>query len=84
MEDHKFFFWIKELKLFISLSLSMCVCIMVYFNWNRHIFFVTLLSIQESSFSAAFRMFDKDNDGSVLMLPSLNVHYQLEFLYLTC
>lgn len=35
-------------------------------------FLVTLLSIPESSFSAAFKMFDKDNDGSVLMLPSFN------------
>ncbi|KAL5190010.1 Calcium uptake protein, mitochondrial [Glycine soja] len=34
-------------------------------NPNLHIFFVTLLSIQESSFSAAFRMFDKDNDGEI-------------------
>ncbi|XP_025983962.1 calcium uptake protein, mitochondrial-like [Glycine soja] len=34
-------------------------------SFKEHIFFVTLLSIQESSFSAAFRMFDKDNDGEI-------------------
>lgn len=30
---------------------------------NRYIFFVTLLSIPESSFSIAFKMFDLDNNG---------------------
>lgn len=30
---------------------------------NRYIFFVTLLSIPESSFSVAFKMFDVNNDG---------------------
>lgn len=30
---------------------------------NRYIFFVTLLSIPESSFSVAFKMFDLDNNG---------------------
>ncbi|KAL2637459.1 hypothetical protein GLYMA_06G066000v4 [Glycine max] len=34
-------------------------------SFKEYIFFVTLLSIQESSFSAAFKMFDKDNDGEI-------------------
>jgi len=34
----------------------------------------TLVSIPESSFSAVFKMFDMDNDGSVvLILPYLNI-----------
>lgn len=34
-------------------------------SFKEYIFFVTLLSIPESSFSAAFKMFDKDNDGDI-------------------
>ncbi|CAJ1973689.1 unnamed protein product [Sphenostylis stenocarpa] len=34
-------------------------------SFKEYIFFVTLLSIQESSFSVAFKMFDKDNDGEI-------------------
>nr|XP_016478629.1 PREDICTED: calcium uptake protein 1, mitochondrial-like [Nicotiana tabacum] len=34
-------------------------------SFPEYIFFVTLLSIPESSFSEAFRMFDLDNDGGV-------------------
>ncbi|TKY74755.1 Calcium uptake protein 1 [Spatholobus suberectus] len=34
-------------------------------SFKEYIFFVTLLSIPESSFSAAFKMFDKDNDGEI-------------------
>ncbi|XP_027356903.1 calcium uptake protein, mitochondrial-like [Abrus precatorius] len=36
-------------------------------SFKEYIFFVTLLSIPESSFSAAFKMFDKDNDGEIDM-----------------
>lgn len=32
-------------------------------SFPEYIFFVTLLSISESSFSAAFKMFDLDNNG---------------------
>ncbi|GER37071.1 calcium-binding EF hand family protein [Striga asiatica] len=34
-------------------------------SFPEYIFFVTILSIPESSFSIAFKMFDLDNDGSV-------------------
>ncbi|XP_073137882.1 calcium uptake protein, mitochondrial-like [Henckelia pumila] len=34
-------------------------------SFPEYIFFVTLLSIPESSFSVAFRMFDLDNDGGI-------------------
>ncbi|KAK7410244.1 hypothetical protein VNO78_00873 [Psophocarpus tetragonolobus] len=34
-------------------------------SFKEYIFFVTLLSISESSFSAAFKMFDKDDDGEI-------------------
>ncbi|KAL9313263.1 hypothetical protein ACSQ67_018715 [Phaseolus vulgaris] len=34
-------------------------------SFQEYIFFVTLLSIPESSFSAAFKMFDRDNDGEI-------------------
>ncbi|XP_020965726.1 calcium uptake protein, mitochondrial-like isoform X2 [Arachis ipaensis] len=34
-------------------------------SFNEYIFLVTLLSIPESSFSAAFKMFDMDNDGEI-------------------
>ncbi|KAJ1413157.1 EF-Hand 1, calcium-binding site [Sesbania bispinosa] len=34
-------------------------------SFKEYTFFVTLLSIPESSFSAAFKMFDKDNDGEI-------------------
>ncbi|KAL1346950.1 hypothetical protein HN51_020484 [Arachis hypogaea] len=34
-------------------------------SFNVYIFLVTLLSIPESSFSAAFKMFDMDNDGEI-------------------
>ncbi|VFQ67376.1 unnamed protein product [Cuscuta campestris] len=34
-------------------------------SFPEYIFFVTLLSIPESSFSIAFRMFDTDNDGGI-------------------
>ncbi|KAL2346690.1 hypothetical protein Fmac_000690 [Flemingia macrophylla] len=34
-------------------------------SFKEYIFFVTLLGIPESSFSAAFKMFDKDNDGEI-------------------
>nr|GMD76973.1 calcium uptake protein, mitochondrial-like [Ipomoea batatas] len=34
-------------------------------SFPEYIFFVTLLSIPESSFSIAFRMFDIDNDGGI-------------------
>jgi len=36
---------------------------LVYVFGNRYIFFVTLLSIPESSFAVAFKMFDTDNNG---------------------
>lgn len=35
------------------------------FLWSRYIFFVTLLSIPESSFSVVFKMFDADNNGYI-------------------
>lgn len=35
---------------------------------DRYIFFVTLLSLPESSFSVAFKMFDLDNSGYVLWI----------------
>ncbi|KAJ6435703.1 hypothetical protein OIU84_000836 [Salix udensis] len=34
-------------------------------SFSEYIFFVTLLSIPESSFSAAFKMFDLDNNGQI-------------------
>ncbi|XP_074591837.1 calcium uptake protein, mitochondrial-like isoform X1 [Curcuma longa] len=34
-------------------------------SFPEYIFFVTLLSIPESSFSVAFKMFDLDNDGEI-------------------
>ncbi|XP_020213236.1 calcium uptake protein, mitochondrial isoform X1 [Cajanus cajan] len=34
-------------------------------SFKEYIFFVTLLGIPESSFSAAFKMFDKDDDGEI-------------------
>ncbi|MED6136587.1 hypothetical protein PIB30_057425 [Stylosanthes scabra] len=34
-------------------------------SFKEYIFFVTLLSIPESSFSAAFKMFDIDNNGEI-------------------
>lgn len=34
-------------------------------SFAEYIFFVTLLSIPESSFSVAFKMFDLDNDGGI-------------------
>ncbi|XP_071701944.1 calcium uptake protein, mitochondrial-like isoform X2 [Rutidosis leptorrhynchoides] len=34
-------------------------------SFKEYIFFVTLLSIPESSFSVAFKMFDIDNDGEI-------------------
>ncbi|QCE16272.1 solute carrier family 25 [Vigna unguiculata] len=34
-------------------------------SFKEYMFLVTLLSIPESSFSAAFKMFDKDNDGEI-------------------
>lgn len=34
---------------------------------DRYIFFVTLLSLPESSFSVAFKMFDLDNSGYVFV-----------------
>lgn len=34
-------------------------------SFKEYIFFVTLLSIPESSFSAAFKMFDVDNNGEI-------------------
>ncbi|KAM0939088.1 putative calcium uptake protein/3 [Dioscorea sansibarensis] len=34
-------------------------------SFSEYIFFVTLLSIPESSFSAAFKMFDIDNSGEI-------------------
>nr|XP_043606466.1 calcium uptake protein, mitochondrial [Erigeron canadensis] len=34
-------------------------------SFKEYIFFVTLLSIPESSFSVAFKMFDIDNDGAI-------------------
>ncbi|KAK9130566.1 hypothetical protein Sjap_011053 [Stephania japonica] len=34
-------------------------------SFAEYIFFVTLLSIPESSFSVAFKMFDVDNDGEI-------------------
>ncbi|KAG6428449.1 hypothetical protein SASPL_112701 [Salvia splendens] len=34
-------------------------------SFPEYIFFVTILSIPESSFSVAFKMFDLDNDGSI-------------------
>ncbi|XP_073298673.1 calcium uptake protein, mitochondrial-like [Primulina huaijiensis] len=34
-------------------------------SFPEYIFFVTLLSIPESSFSVAFKMFDLDNDGGI-------------------
>lgn len=37
----------------------------------RYIFFVTLLSIPESSFSVAFKMFDINNDGYVPCVTSV-------------
>ncbi|KAK7351369.1 hypothetical protein VNO77_10766 [Canavalia gladiata] len=37
-------------------------------SFKEYIFFVTLLSIPELSFSAAFKMFDKDNDGEIDMV----------------
>ncbi|ESR63599.1 hypothetical protein CICLE_v10008054mg [Citrus x clementina] len=36
-------------------------------SFKEYIFFVTLLSIPESSFSVAFKMFDIDNNGFVFM-----------------
>ena len=35
----------------------------LFFVDTRYIFFVTLLSIPESSFTVAFKMFDLDNNG---------------------
>lgn len=35
----------------------------LHFSMIRYIFFVTLLSIPESSFTVAFKMFDLDNNG---------------------
>ncbi|KAI4316357.1 hypothetical protein L6164_024345 [Bauhinia variegata] len=34
-------------------------------SFKEYIFFVTLLSIPESSFSVAFKMFDRDNNGEI-------------------
>ncbi|KAL5559746.1 hypothetical protein UlMin_035957 [Ulmus minor] len=36
-----------------------------YISFKEYIFFVTLLSIPESSFTAAFKMFDVDNNGTI-------------------
>ncbi|KAL8094660.1 hypothetical protein AgCh_036260 [Apium graveolens] len=36
-----------------------------YISFAEYIFFVTLLSIPESSFSVAFKMFDLDNNGEI-------------------
>ncbi|XP_057969594.1 calcium uptake protein, mitochondrial-like [Malania oleifera] len=36
-----------------------------FISFAEYIFFVTLLSIPESSFSVAFKMFDLDNNGSI-------------------
>ncbi|BAT78135.1 Calcium uptake protein [Vigna angularis] len=34
-------------------------------SFKEYMFFVTLLSLPESSFSAVFKMFDRDNDGEI-------------------
>ncbi|KAJ7958806.1 calcium uptake protein 1, mitochondrial-like [Quillaja saponaria] len=36
-----------------------------HISFKEYIFFVTLLSIPESSFSVAFKMFDRDNSGEI-------------------
>ncbi|KAG0463248.1 hypothetical protein HPP92_021724 [Vanilla planifolia] len=42
---------------------------------NGYIFFVTLLSIPESSFSAAFKMFDLDHNGSRIVQLIVNLEF---------
>lgn len=55
------------------------------FFLHRYIFFITLLSIPESSFSVAFKMFDIDNDGyaSIATL-TLSVVIVLILTYCNC
>ena len=45
-------------RLFVEYDAFLFLCF-------RYIFFATLLSIPESSFSVAFRMFDVNNNGCV-------------------
>lgn len=53
-------------------------------SFAEYIFFVTLLSIPESSFSAAFKMFDVDLSGRVLFTEAAKVNFSCRPERKTC